>query len=323
MKKIDKLINVLKKKDNFLITSHINLEGDSIGSQLAIAELLDFLGKRYVILDSDALPPHYQFLPKIDLIKQNLRINSDFFDAAIVLDCPTIERVGNIKELIKKIGYIINIDHHISNKYFGDINWVTPSASSVGEMIYELFKILNCPISKESALFIYIAILTDTGSFNYSNTSKTTHEIVSELLGYGIRPDRVSKNIYESRTAGDMKLLGKALSNIKIVNNGEIAYTVIKNSDFKKTNTKPSSCENFVNFVRSIKNIKVAIFFREDIKYKNRFHISLRSTEDIDVNRIASFFGGGGHKNASGCTIKGKLKTVKKKLLKRIKDEFN
>ncbi|NQU95545.1 MAG: bifunctional oligoribonuclease/PAP phosphatase NrnA [Candidatus Omnitrophica bacterium] len=320
METIEKITKVLKKYDKFLITSHINPEGDSLGSQLAMAELLKCLGKKFVIFDNDKVPERYRFLPGINLIRNDIKDENEKFDAAIVLDCPNLKRVGRVREAVKKTETVINIDHHVSNEKFGDLNWVEEGASSAGEMVYKLYKSLNCKITKTVALYLYIAILTDTGSFNYSNTSGATHEIISELLGYGIEPYDVSQSIYENKTLGEVKLLAKALSDLKVLASGKVACLVVRKDLFRKTKTKPTACENFVNFARSVKGVNVAVFFREDINKKNVFHVSFRSTGRVDVNRIASFFGGGGHKNAAGCNVRGSLNEVKKKVLEKVKD---
>lgn len=321
-KGIENAVKAVREFKRFLITSHVNLEGDSLGSQLAMANLLKSLGKEFVIFDHDRVPSHYQFLPNVNRVRNDINRQEKKFDAAIVLDCPNLNRTGKVKEAVKKVGYIINIDHHISNENFGNINWVEKDVSSVGEMIHALYKKIGSPLTKEAALYLYIAILTDTGSFNYSNTSSATHEIVSELLGFGIAPGDISESIYQNKPLGDVKLLGKAISSLKVVFGGKVAYMVIRSNLLKATKTGPASCENFVNVARSVKGVEVAVFFREDMKQKNFFHASFRSNRDADVNKIAGYFGGGGHKKASGCAIKGSLGKVKKMVLGRIKDEL-
>ena len=322
MTAINKTKKALKGFNRFLITSHINPEGDSLGSQLAMANLLESLGKECVIYNNDRVPAHYLFLPGSRLIRQALGGKKKKFDAAIVLDCPNLRRTGRVMSAVKKCRFIFNIDHHVSNERFGDLNWIETGASSVGEMIFTLHKKMNCEITKETALYIYIAILTDTGSFNYSNTSRATHEIVSELLAHGIAPYDVSKSIYESKAIGDIRLLGRVLSGLKVSAGGKLAYIVVRKKLFKNTGTTPLACENFVNFARSVKGVEVAVFFREDMKKKGYVHVSMRSGKKIDVNRIASFFGGGGHRSASGCTVRGNFENVKKKVLSRIKSEL-
>ena len=322
MKTITKVAQAIKKADNFLITSHINPEGDSLGSQLAVATLVASLGKNFIIVNNDKVPGHYRFLPKAHLITHSAKAPDKKFNTSIVVDCPNLKRTGRVKAFVEKTDFIINIDHHPDNKMFGNVNWAEKDASSAGEMIYRLYKELECKITKEAALYLYISILTDTGSFNYSNTSSATHEVISELLGHGIEPYTISKKIYENKTLGEMKLLGRVLSNIKVDMGGKVAYMVVRKKDFKETKTTPLACENFVNFARSLESVDVAFVMRENIKKSGIFNVSFRSKGIIDVGKIASFFGGGGHKNASGCTVKGEFSLAKKRILKRIKDEL-
>jgi phosphoesterase RecJ-like protein len=322
MKAMQSITKAIKKFNRFLITSHVNLEGDSLGSQLAMANLLKCLGKDFVIFDDSKPPGHYRFLPHVELVRDKLDMKKGEFDAAIVLDCPNLARTGKVKKAVKSIGYIINIDHHVSNERFGNVNWIEKDASSVGEMVYKLYKKLNCGITKEIALHIYIAILTDTGSFNYSNTSGATHEIVGELLGYGIEPYDISKSVYENKTPGDIKLLAKALSSLNVIEKGKIAYIVVRKKLLKETKARESSCDNFISFARSINGVEAAVFFREDIKKGNLFHVSFRSSGPMDVNKVAASFGGGGHKRASGCIMRGSLEEIKRKVLKKLKSEL-
>lgn len=322
MKKIEMVENAIRKSKKFIITAHINPEGDSLGSQLAMAGLLSSLDKDFVIFNSDRAPKHYKFLPGIGLIRNKIAKKNKDFDTAIVLDCPNLRRTGKAESVVKEAKSIINIDHHVSNENFGDINWVWKDASSAAEMVYRLYKQMHCKITKENALCLYIAILTDTGSFRYSNTSSLTHEIISELLEYGIEPYSVSRRVYENKTLGGMKLLGKVLSDIRLAMGGKVAYAVAKRSDFVATKTNALDCENFVNFIRSIEGVYVALFFREDDKKKHMFHVNLRSKKKVDVNKVASFFGGGGHKSAAGCILHGNLEQVKTRILEKIKNEF-
>ncbi|MFH1594540.1 MAG: bifunctional oligoribonuclease/PAP phosphatase NrnA [Candidatus Omnitrophota bacterium] len=322
MKAIDRIIGALKSSKRSVITAHVNLEGDSLGSQLAMANLLKCLGKKPVIIDDDEVPEIYRFLPGAKLVRHVSDYNNEKFDTAIVLDCPNLRRTGRVKGIVEKAKQVINIDHHVSNEGFGNLIWVEKNASSVGEMIYTLFKELSCEITKETALYLYISILTDTGSFNYSNTSGATHRIVSELLGCGIEPYEVSKRVYENKTLGEIRLLAKVLSGLNVTADGRIAYIAVRKEDLEHTKTRPVSCENFVNFARSIKGVEVAVFFRENISKKGLLNVSFRSSGNVDVNNIAASFGGGGHKNASGCVIEGQFEGIKKRVLNRISDEF-
>lgn len=314
-----KIIEAIKKYNKFLITAHINLEGDSIGSQLAMRELVRGLGKDAVMVDSDPVPDHYKFLPKANEISNKVAKDMDF-EAVLVLDCPTLKRTGRVKDIITKDKVIINIDHHVSNEKFGDFNWVDSRASSAGEMVYRLFKEAGVPLTKEIALCLYIAILTDTGSFNYDNTSGATHEIAGELLGYGLEPAQVSENVYERRAVSDITFLGLVLSTIKVNAAGNVAWLEITRKMLDDTGADVSKAEGFVNYARSVDGVKIAAIFKEDAD--GRINVSFRSKGEVDVNKIASFFGGGGHVRASGCVLKGPLEGAKRKVLAKIEEEL-
>lgn len=318
---IKETIEAIKKNKSFLITSHVNLEGDSLGSQLAMKELLIGMDKSAYILDSDPVPGHYKFLPGADRISNDFNKIADF-DAAIVLDCPTLKRAGKTSKAIKeKAKPVINIDHHISNEEFGDINWIDPRASSAGEMVYKLYKEIGINLTKEVALSLYIAILTDTGSFNYDNTSSVTHEIAGELLGYGLDPALVSESVYERRSVEDIRLLTLVLDTLKINKDGTVAYMEVTRKMLKETSADMAKSEGLINYARSIDKVRVAVLFKEDPKEKDKINVSFRSKgngEIIDVNKIASVFGGGGHTKASGCIVFGSLEEVKKKVLAEV-----
>lgn len=314
-------IAAIRKYKKFLISAHVNPEGDSLCSQLAMRELVTALGKEAVIINNDPAPAHYRFLPGIDKLSTDLTRKVDF-DAALILDCPTLKRVGGVANLISKDKFVINIDHHISSERFGDVNWVDSNASSTGEMVYKLFKEMDVPLTKEIALSIYIAILTDTGSFNYDNTSAVTHEIASDLLGYGLEPGLVSESVYERKTLTDIKLLGLVLSTLRVSRSGEVAYLEITRKMLSDTLADVAKSEGFINYARSIDGVKVAVLFKEDLKAANKINISFRSKAGVDVNKIASFFGGGGHVKASGCILEGSLADVEGKVIAKIEESL-
>lgn len=313
------VIEAIRKHKKFLISAHVNLEGDSIGSQLAMKELLLSLGKEAVIVDADAIPEHYKFLPKAREVSNKIDKTIEF-DAALILDCPTLKRIGKVRDLLSKDKFIINIDHHISNEKFGNANWVDPHASSAGEMVYRLFNEMGAPLTKETALSIYIAILTDTGSFNYDNTSSITHEIASELLGYGLDPAAVSEDVYERRSVADIKFLGLVLSGVRLNKAGDVAYLEINRSMLRELKMEASKSEGFVNYARSIDGVRIAIMFREDLKNEGKINVSFRSKGDVDVNTVAAHFGGGGHRKASGCVIEGTLAEAETKVLAKAEE---
>ena len=317
------MINVIKaikdkKNKRFLVTSHQNLEGDAVGSMLAMAELLKKAGKKVVLLPPEDMPDTYKFLPNASRVKAKKNPRGIDYDAACLVDCTDIDRLGNIKGGIYLTRPIINIDHHISNTYFGSVNWVEPDMSCSGEQIYHLFKKMNLPISKKTALYIYIAILTDTGSFKYSNTTAKTHEIASELISRGLDPTDIYRRIYEGASKSSLSLLASVLSTLNTTKDGSIAWVHITRKMLKGHSSSFEDTQDFVNFPRSIKGVKISIAFKE-VK-KGLTKASFRSNDGFDVNKLASQFGGGGHPTASGCTLKGSMREVEKAVLAKAKE---
>ncbi len=316
---INKVIKCIRDKKNkkFLISAHKNLEGDAIGSMLAMAELLKQAGKKVALLSPEDIPDVYKFLPGSAKVRLRSSLKNIDYDVACLLDCTGIERIGAVKRGICPGRLILNIDHHISNTYFGTINWVEPYMSSSGEQVYHLFKKMGIPLTKRAALYIYIAILTDTGSFRYSNTTEVTHRIVAELMQHGIDPADIYRKIYEGADVSSLTLLASALSTLNTTHNGEIAWVHVSRAMFRKNKASVEDTQDFVNFPRSIKGVKIALAFRE--AGKGFIKVSFRSNDDVDVNKLAKEFNGGGHPSASGCVLKGAISKVEKAVVSRAK----
>ncbi len=314
---IEKVCKIIKKNKSFLISAHYDPEGDSLGSQLGMAEILRQLGKKYLIVNPDIPPRKYEFLKGVnDIVLPSAKIYN--FDIALVLDCPIIERIGRVIDMIGDRP-IVNIDHHISNKNFGAVNYVLPKASSTGEIIYTLARKLGCKINKDLATYLYLSILTDTGGFRYSNTTPETMKIIADLSRYGINPKEIYERIYEAHSLASRKLLGLSLGTLKVSGDGKIAWMHLTEAMFDKVKAKPDDAENFVNYARFIEGVKIAALFSSNAK-KGFTKVSFRSNEKwADVNKIASKFGGGGHHSASGCEVKGDIRAVEKKVLTQIR----
>ncbi|MFH0941340.1 MAG: bifunctional oligoribonuclease/PAP phosphatase NrnA [Candidatus Omnitrophota bacterium] len=304
-----KLLGVLRKKQNkvFLVSAHISLEGDALGSELALASLLKRLGKKVIILNQDEPPVEYSFLPGLGSIRRKVILPD--YDVAVLVDCSDISRIGKAVKVLRKDRLLVNIDHHISNTMFGDVNWVKPNSSSASEMVYELFKALNVKINKNEALCLYTGILTDTGSFKYSTTSSFTHLITSELLKHNLDVNGIYRHIHESLDVHTVKALGKVIETLKVGLKGKLAWLEVKNSLIKRQPALAEMTDDIIHFVRAIKGVEVALLFKE-IKAGREVRVNLRSRGKVDVNKLAGLFGGGGHKMASGCTLKGSLKDV-------------
>lgn len=320
---LKKVVACLKRNKKFLITSHTNLEGDALGSELAFYRLLKKLGKTASIINEDELPYGYDFLPGINKIRKfKKNFKNIKFDCFVVLDCSDLKRTGEVYKLNLGHQPILNIDHHISNERFGDINWVESDSSSCCEMIYKLYKRLGLGLERNAAISLYVGMLTDTGSFHYSNTTSFTHKVASELLKYNLDARKIYHYVYENIPFVDMQLLGKILSAIKRGLSGKIAWFQVKRNMLKNKKLSFDLAEYLLSFARAIKDVEVAVLFKENLGVRDEIRVNFRSQGKVDVNKIAKVFGGGGHRTASGATIKGKIDSVRKKVLTKIKENL-
>ena len=319
---IKKIIDCIKKNKIFLITTHQNLEGDALGSEIAFYYLLRKLGKRTFMVNQDPTPEEYKFLKGWKLIKRYRHNMKYKFDVLVLLDCSDKLRCGHVADLAISGQSVINIDHHSSNDKFGDINWILPNISSVSEMIYQLYKSMHIRIDNNVARALYLGILTDTGSFRYKNTTSFTHQAVAELLKFNLNVTKIYRNIYESIPFSDIVLLPKILATLERYASGEIITFMIRKEILKPKRAYFDLTENVLNFGRSIRGSQVCVLFKEQHNKTGYIRVNLRSQGEVDVNLIAQFFGGGGHKTASGCTIEGKLQTVKRRVINKIKEQL-
>ena len=305
-----KIIDALKQKDDFLLTAHVNPEGDSVGSQIALFGVLEKMGKNVVMVQQDPVPDNLRFLRGAGSVMRE--IPGDFVPRTLVmLDCPVKERAGKVTRALSGEEFTINIDHHVSNEYFGDVNWVESGMSSAGEMVYNIAIEMGVEISEDIAEAMYSAIVTDTGMFNYENTSRATHEAAGHLISAGVNPNRVHKEIYESKHSGEVRLLGLVLSTLELFADGAISCIGMTRQMCRDVNVSVPSTDEFINFPRSVKGVEISIFLKEDSSFEGRVNISFRSSGECDVNALAAKFGGGGHPKASGCVIEGSLESAK------------
>lgn len=317
---VAKIIDKINKEKKFVVLTHENPDGDAIGSQLALYMALKRRHKDVVAV-CDELPRKYLFLHGCrDMVCSGAaRVKGR---VAIFVDTPVIERLGKMEISADMFSSIINIDHHVSNVRFGALNWIDRTASSVGEMIFCLIKRLGVTVESEIATALYVAILTDTGMFQYANTTRKTHAVVGELLDAGIDQFMIYQNVYENVPLAKLKLLSDSLKTLLTDFGGRLVYMWITQDMLRKTGASLELTEDIINFARSVDGCVVAVVVKET-QERNIFKVSLRSkSKKVDVNKIAAEFGGGGHKAAAGCTIKGSKHDVKARLLAAIKKEL-
>ncbi len=308
-------INEIKKSKNIYLASHINPDGDNIGSLLSLGMALKKLNKKVSIVKVDDIPRDYEFLPGLDLfIEPNI---SEPIDLFISLDSSDLERLGIGKEIALKANKIINIDHHVTNDNFGNINIVDPLASATGELVYDLITKLDVEIDSHIATCIYVAISSDTGSFMYDNTTRKTHLIAADLLDKGINKNEIIVNLYQSKSMGKTKLFIKALNSLEMYCNKRVGIITVTQEMLNECNTKMEDTEGIISFVRDIEGIEIACILKEF--KEDEVKLSLRSKSIVDVSQICLIFNGGGHSRAAGCTINDNVENAKIIILNEIK----
>lgn len=310
----EEIVGWIRKRRSFIVTSHVNLEGDALGSQLALGHLIEKLGKKKVwYLDETPVPQTYRFLPGQEKVTTDLTIPVEA-EVLITVDCPTQERIGSVARYMTDKTFVITIDHHVSNQKFGHLNWVDPKAAATGEMIYQLYKTAGVSIDRPAAVNLYTAIATDTGQFSYSNTTQKTHRAVAELIQCGVSPYDISEKIYESNSLGSRRLLARVLGTLEVFHEGKTGAVFVTQEMLRRTGCTADETDGFCNYARSIKGVEVGLLFRET-EENEKIKISLRSKGLVNVNEIAGEFSGGGHRAASGCVVEGTLEEVQKKVL--------
>jgi phosphoesterase RecJ-like protein len=307
------LFSLLKEKDNFFIATHINPESDAIGSSLALSMALGSIGKKTVLYGRDPIPEFYRFLPGHERFTNSISPLVTSRLSLILLDCNSLERAG-LDGL--SFEYSAVIDHHETEKDFGNLRWVEPEAAATGIMVFYLITGLGIKITKEMAINLYSAISIDTGTFRYSNTTAKVLRVSAELIEAGADPSYISNSLYEAWSKKRFALLIMALNTLEIRDN--VAIIAVTREMYEKTGAGPEDTENFSNFPRMMKDVGVSALFRE--MGDNYWRVSLRSKGDINVAKIATLFDGGGHKNAAGCKIKAGLESAKEFLIKAIKN---
>lgn len=310
------ILRIIRDNRTFLLGAHRHPDGDTVGSQLALRSFLEREGKTVKAVSVDPVPRIYHFLPGWEKIQITQKLEEPF-DVAIILECSDLFRAGAVIDLNQWVKITINIDHHVTSEYFGEYNLVNPSASSTAEQIYNILKASGKPITPLEALYLYVGIITDTGRFQEANTTSSAHTIAAEFISKGmmLSPVEVASEIYEKNTARGMKLLSMALSTLELHLQDRVSSIVVTREMYRQTGAKEEDTEGFINFARAIQGIKVAVFFKES---DSGVKVSFRSRENIDVNDLASRFGGGGHKRAAGCLLKVPLEEAREKIFKEI-----
>jgi phosphoesterase RecJ-like protein len=296
---LSQVVELIEAKNRFAVVSHLRPDGDGLGSSLGLYWVLRSLGKEAEVISRDPVPHAYRQLPGAEAVRVTPAIDRPY-DAVFVIECSDIARPG-IQDLDKQ--FVVNIDHHATSALFGSVNWIDPTASAVGEMIYNLSKALGVRITREIAECVYTALLTDTGSFHYSNTSDRTFKVASELVRAGAKPAKISQAIYSSYPWSKIELMSQVLATVKRDATGRVAWLRQTLEMQHNAGASEEDGDGLVNYPMSVGEVEAVVFLKE--QSPGVYRTSLRSKGDLNVARIAERFGGGGHRNAAGCTLRG------------------
>lgn len=311
------IISKIKESSKIAILSHIMPDGDSIGSSLALYNALKKCGKDVRFILDDEIPKIYAFLEGAEQVRKPGQFEN--FDAVIALDCGDAERLGK-SSLYLNDNYVINIDHHISNKEFGSLNLVDTGSAASGEIIYELIKSLDIGMDREICECLYTAIVTDTGQFQYSNTTSVTHQIAGDLIDNGVSVPLMFERIYQNNSKEKVMLMKTALSTLEFFHNDAASCISLSLEQMKEANALEEDTDGIINLARDIGCVEVAMFLKEI--EPGIIKVGLRSKKKTDVAAVALRFGGGGHVHAAGCTVHGTIAEVKEKILEAVAEEL-
>lgn len=310
---INEMFNIINSSEKICIAGHKAPDGDCIGSVMALYEILKPYKNVTVCFDGSI--PFYlkEFVNESNLMLED---NNEKFDLMITLDCSDVQRLGKFENVFYNAKHTICIDHHNTNEGFADINIIVDTISSTGELLYEILKFKNIEINKKIAELIYIAIVTDTGKFSYSNTSKNTHEIAGNLIDKGVDVSYIDNLIYNSKPANVVKAYIDSISGMELLFDNKIGLASISQEILLNNKVEMGDIDGVVEFIKEVKEVEIACVFKE---YGDSIKVSLRSKNDIDVSKISSLFGGGGHKKAAGFEINDTLENAKKIVIKELK----
>jgi len=302
------LLAQIRRAGNIVLATHINPDGDALGSLLGLADILEAAGKRVFRYLEEPVSYLYAFLPDVNQIQTDLAALDSFVDEAgedilcISLDCGDRKRLGASADALLQIRPFAVIDHHKGNNGFGDYAWIDPHRSSTGEMVFDLAGELDLPVSEKAAVALYAAIVTDTGSFRYESTSSHTFAVAGQLVERGVRPDAIAGELYDNYTVGRLQLLQMVLATFDVHCGGQVAVITATRDMLERTGCNMGDTENFINLPRSVMSVQAAVFLKET---ETGVSVSLRAKDGCDVAEVAAVFGGGGHRNAAGFKASG------------------
>jgi phosphoesterase RecJ-like protein len=309
---LERVLQEIRSRRRFVVTSHARPDGDGIGSALACGQILRVMGKDAEVVMHDGVPRIYQNLPFAERVLQADTVPAN--DAVILLECDSIKRalLDGLEDC-----FLINIDHHASGRNFAHINWIDPTVMATAELVFRLARLACVPVDRDIATCLYTALMTDTGSFMFEGTNEHTFTVARELVLAGADPALCARHIYFGHSTAKMRLLGAALSNLH--REGALAWIWVTQEQMQRFGAREEDCEGLVNYALSMADVQVAIFFRE--LPDQRYRVSIRSKGEVNVSKVAESFGGGGHICASGCSVDGPLAVAVSRVVEQLQSE--
>jgi phosphoesterase RecJ-like protein len=315
----DPFVDLVRRHQRFLLTTHVRPDGDGLGSMLALDEVLRRKGKHVQLAIASSTPPRYRFLDPAGRV-QHFRLPGEEFRPAeviLVLDTGTWNQLGDLASFLR--GHHAAkavIDHHATQDDLGGQRFVDATAEATGRLVFEAISAMDEPLTAETATALYVALAMDTGWFRHANVQAPTFALAAELVCAGARPEILYDKLFENNSLGRLKLIGLVLSRLQVTYNGQVAHTELRRADYELTGATPQDSEDLVNYTRSIEGVEVGLFFME--QPRGGVKVSFRSRAAVDVARIAEHFGGGGHRLASGATIEASLDDTRARVLRAV-----
>lgn len=316
---INNIVDKLSQSKKIGITCHTSPDGDSLGSVLALFQGLVKLGKDVYVMSKEPLPETFQYLPFSYEVTKNIDVVLDGTDTVVVLDCGNIDRINSNLNLQNREYTLLNIDHHISNDMYGDINYVSTSSAAVAEIIFKILSFLDVDIDKNIAICLYTSLITDTGSFRHSNTTQLTHQIAGKLIDTGIDFTEIHRIIFENKKFERVKLYGRIIEGMELALDSKVCLMELTENTLKEFNIDKGDTSDIINIGTQINTVEVAILLKES---EDSLKVSLRSKNIVDVRKLSEEFGGGGHVRAAGFTVSRPLDEIKQILINKLEKEL-
>lgn len=317
-KDLREAVSFIRERDDFLIVSHVQPDGDAISSTVAMGWMLNKLGKSYTMLNEGPVPTRLHFLWNSADIQTLTGESPPYrtYRHVICVDCADYARMGKANEWFAPDAELLNIDHHPTNNGFGQVNLLKTHAAATTEILFELLDELDLKIDQDAATAIYTGLLTDTGGFRYSNTSSLVMSMASRLLSAGVNGPELAEILLERMTMGQLHVIQRGLSRLKFSPDQQIGWLWVTSEDLEETGATNEDLEGLVNYPRNIEGVEVGILFKQN--GQESVKVSLRSAGLVNVAAIAQYFGGGGHVRAAGCRLTDPLPEVMNKVIAEV-----